>query len=119
MREPELIRRILLQASADGVRLFRNNTAQGWVGQVVSQNAETITLRNYRPLHAGLVIGGSDLIGWSPREIHQGHVGTRLAIFTAYEVKTGRQRPTKEQESFLAAVESAGGIARVVREGEV
>lgn len=111
MREPELIRHILLQASADGARLFRNNTAQGWVGQVVSQTAETLTLRNYRPLHAGLVIGGSDLIGWTPR--------SGVAVFTAYEVKTGRQRPTKEQESFLAAVESAGGIARVVREGEV
>lgn len=119
MREPELIRRIMLKASADGVRLFRNNTALGWVGTVVSRTADTITLRNYRPMHAGLVIGGSDLVGWSPTEIHQGHVGSTLAVFTAYEAKTGKQKPTAEQDAFLRAVEEAGGIARMVRESEV
>lgn len=110
MREGELIRNILLQASERGARLFRNNTGRGWVGQVVAQTPDTITLRNYRPLHAGLIVGGSDLIGWTP---HDGR-----AIFTAIEAKTGRLKPTHEQESFLAAVERAGGIARVVREGE-
>lgn len=118
MREGELIRRILLQASEQGARLFRCNTGKGWVGQIVSQTPELITLKNYRVLSAGLVNGGSDIIGWSPREIHQGHVGSTLAIFTAIEAKTGRLKPTHEQESFLAAVERAGGIARVVREGE-
>ncbi len=115
MREPELIRRIQLQASERGDRLFRCNTGKGWVGQIVSQTPELITLKNYRPLNAGLVNGGSDLIGWSPREI----AGTQVAIFTAIEAKTGRLKPTHEQESFLRAVERAGGIARVVRESDV
>ncbi len=108
MREGELIRHILLQASEQGARLFRCNTGKGWVGQIISQTPELITLRNYRHFNAGLVNGGSDLIGWTP-------VGDR-AIFTAIEAKTGRLKPTHEQESFLAAVERAGGIAKVVRE---
>lgn len=110
MREPELIRRILLQASEQGTRLFRNNTGFGWVGEIARKTPTEITLRNYRPFHAGLTVGGSDLIGWTPRD--------GAAIFTAIEAKTGRLKPTHEQESFLAAVERAGGIARVVRESE-
>lgn len=112
MREGELIRRILLQASENGARLFRCNTGKGWVGQVVSQTPELITLKNYRVFTAGLTNGGSDLIGWSPRIIDD----QRVAVFTAIEAKTGRLKPTHEQESFLAAVERAGGIAKVVRE---
>lgn len=111
MREGELIRRILLQASESGVRLFRNNTGVGWVGTVVTKTPRLIVLKDYRPMHAGLVVGGSDLIGWSPVD--------GRAIFTAIEAKTGRLKPTHEQESFLAAVELAGGIAKVVREGDV
>lgn len=119
MREGELIRRILLKASESGVRLFRNNTGVGWVGTVVTKTPRLIVLKDYRIMHAGLVVGGSDLVGWTPVEIHQGHVGTTRAIFTAIEAKTGRLKPTHEQESFLAAVERAGGIARVMREGDV
>jgi len=108
MREGELLRRILLQSSEQGARLFRNNTALGWVGDVVSRSPSVLVLQNYRPLRAGLCVGGSDLIGWTPRD--------GIAVFTAIEAKTGRLKPTHEQESFLAAVERAGGIARVVRE---
>lgn len=111
MREPELIRRILLQSSERGARLFRNNTGTGWVGEVVSRNPTVLVLQNYRPFHSGLCVGSADLIGWTPVD--------GAAIFTAIEAKTGRLKPTHEQESFLRAVEAAGGIARVVREGEV
>src|SRR5712671_4258831 len=116
MREGELIRRILLKSSENGDRLFRNNTGVSWVGEIVSQTQTLLVLKNYRRLHSGLCIGSSDLIGWSPRSIG----GSQVAIFTAIEAKTGKLKPTHEQESFLAAVERAGGIARVVREeGEV
>lgn len=114
MRESELIRRILLQASENGARLFRNNTGKGWVGEIIRQTPAEITLRNYRIFAAGLCVGGSDLVGWSPRVIND----QRVALFTAIEAKTGRLKPTHEQESFLAAVERAGGIARVVRDSE-
>lgn len=110
MREPELIRRILLRSSESGARLFRNNTGVSWVGEVILKTPTAITLRNYRPFHSGLCVGSSDLIGWTPVD--------GRALFTAIEAKTGRLKPTHEQESFLAAVERAGGIARVVRESE-
>lgn len=110
MREGELIRRILLQASEQGARLFRNNTGLSWVGEVVSRTPNLLTLKNYRPFRAGLCVGSSDIVGWTP---HEGR-----ALFTAIEAKTGRLKPTHEQESFLAAVERAGGIARVVRDSE-
>lgn len=99
MRESELIRRVLLQASERGVRLFRNN-----IGMLQDKDGRWV---RYGVAHPG----GSDLIGWTPIN--------GVAVFTAYELKTGRQKPTHEQESFLRAVENAGGIARVVREGDV
>lgn len=107
MREPELIRRILLAQSERGARLWRNN-----VGVLQDKEGRFVRYGVCSP-------GGSDLLGWTPVEILPSHVGTTLAIFTAIEAKTGRLKPTHEQESFLAAVERAGGIARVVREGEV
>ncbi len=102
MREAELIRRILLQASESGARLWRNNC-----GMLQDKEGRWIKYGVCNP-------GGSDLIGFTPRVI----AGVPVAVFTAIEAKTGRLKPTHEQESFLAAVERAGGIARVVREGE-
>ncbi len=110
MREPELLRRILLRSSEQGARLFRNNTGAGWVGDVVSKSPTILVLQNYRPFHSGLCVGSSDLIGWTPVN--------GAAVFTAIEAKTGRLKPTHEQESFLLAVTRAGGIARVVRDSD-
>lgn len=102
MREGELIRRILLQASEQGARLWRNNC-----GMLQDAQGRWVRYGVCNP-------GGSDLIGFTPRII----AGEQVAVFTAIEAKTGRLRPTHEQESFLAAVERAGGIARVVRESD-
>ncbi len=99
MREGELIRRILLQASESGARLWRNNC-----GMLQDAQGRWVRYGVCNP-------GGSDLIGWTPVN--------GVAVFTAIEAKTGRLKPTHEQESFLAAVERAGGIARIVRETDV
>lgn len=107
MREGDLIRRIMLDASERGVRLWRNN-----VGQLQDLHGRIVRYGVCNP-------GGADLIGFSPSVIMPTDVGQRVAIFTAIEAKTGRLKPTHEQESFLAAVERAGGIARVVRETDV
>lgn len=107
MRENELIRRIMLRASEQGARLWRNN-----IGRMQTADGRWVQYGVCSP-------GGSDLIGFTPLEIFPSHVGSTLAIFTAIEAKTGRLKPTHEQESFLRAVEQAGGIARVVREGDV
>lgn len=107
MREPELIRRILLRSSEQGARLWRNNC-----GMLQDKEGRWVRYGVCNP-------GGSDLLGFSPHLVVPSDIGRTLAIFTAIEAKTGRLRPTHEQQSFLDAVERAGGIARVVRESDV
>jgi len=102
MRESDLSRLILIAASTEGHRLFRCNTGQGWAGEVTRRTDDTITLKHPRPFHAGLVVGGSDLIGW-----------TRSGLFAAVEVKVKPRRATADQIGFVNAVKLAGGRACV------
>ena len=71
--------------------------------------------RTGRLVTFGLARGSADLIGWRTITVTQAMVGTRLAVFTSIEVKvpTGRVRP--EQQSWLEAVQGAGGIAIIAR----
>jgi hypothetical protein len=119
MSEHAVQQRILLSCGSGDVRLWRNNTGLGWAGQstrVTAGNLRAIAstiqpgdvvVRNARPLHAGLCVGSSDLIGY--RQV-QG-----VAQFVALEVKSERGRPTAEQATFLNHIAAAGGIAGVVR----
>jgi hypothetical protein len=107
MTESSLTRDILLACGNGPTRLFRQNTGMGWAGTAVSRSADTITLIGYRPLHAGLCVGSSDLIGWTRRD--------GVAIFTAIECKSPRGRLTGAQVDFLHAVSQAGGIAAECR----
>ena len=111
MSETTIQREIMKAVSATGARIFRNNTAMGWVGHrnEVRDSASGlfVTIRNPRPLHAGLCVGSSDLIGW-----------TANGRFLAIEVKTATGRITEDQENFIAAVIRAGGVAGVVRSVE-
>lgn len=114
MTPSDLHRRIMLAYGAGDSRLFRNNTGLGWVGAVVPVEGG-ILIRSPRPLHAGLCVGSSDLIGWHSRVITQADVGRRIAQFLAIEAKTGKARPTAQQRAFIAAVLGAGGLAGVAR----
>lgn len=107
--ESELLAAIRLECGVGPTRIFRNNTGVGWVGIIIRQTATEITLKHYRPLHAGLCVGSSDLIGWTTRE--------NVAVFAAIEAKASRKL-TEGQARFLAAVEKAGGIAGEVRSVE-
>ncbi len=105
MIEVDIMRQIQVALSKDGHRVFRNNVAVGWVGQLVKRHQDgTAILKNARPLHAGLCVGSSDLIGWTSR-------GVMLAI----EVKTETGRATPEQLQFISAVRAAGGRAGIAR----
>lgn len=116
MTEGNLTRRILREhGSRPDLRLFRQNVGVAWAGDVVSRNHNTITLARYRPLHAGLCPGSSDIIGLRSIRMTEDMVGQRLAMFAAIEVKTGRQKPTKEQRAFLEMVGEKGGLALVAR----
>jgi hypothetical protein len=110
---------ILLACGSGPVRLWRNNVGTGWAGQatkVTQGNLNAIAhtlrpgdvvIRNGRPLHAGLCVGSSDLIGY--RQVDG------VAQFVALEVKTPTGRVTTEQTRFLDHIKTAGGCAAVVR----
>ena len=104
MNETSLMHHIQLALSEHGCIVFRNNVVQAWVGELVNRTATHATLRNPRPLHAGLAVGSSDLIGITP----SGH-------FLAVEVKTPTGRIRPEQQKFVDAVNRAGGVAGIVR----
>lgn len=115
--ESDVMRKIQIALSTVGARVFRNNVGLGWVGKIqrftqagriiIDVQPGDILIRQARPLHAGLIEGASDLIGWS----HDGR-------FLACEVKDLRGRPTKTQENFINAVKASGGIAFVARSND-
>ena len=106
--ETKLQARIMLALSEAGCTVWRNESALAWVGRVIHQQGDTVTLAGARRLRAGLCTGSSDLIG-----IHK-PTGRLVAI----EVKTSTGRATPEQRTFIDAVLAAGGIAGIARSPE-
>lgn len=110
MSESVLQREIRLAITPTGARLFRHNVAEGWMGDAqVTHHRDGISvyIPHARPLHAGLIVGGSDLIGW-----------TSDGRFCAVETKSKRGRLSKEQINFIEQVNKAGGLALMVRSVE-
>ena len=119
MSEHEIQQRILLACGSGSVRLWRNNVGTGWAGQatkVTSGNLRAVSqalrpgdvvIRQGRPLHAGLCVGSSDLIGY--------RVVDRVAQFVALEVKSPTGRPTAQQVQFLDHINAVGGLAGIAR----
>ena len=119
MNEHEIQQRVLIAHGSGNVRLWRNNVGTGWAGQatkVTGGNRQAIAaglrpgdvvIRQGRPLHAGLCVGSSDLIGY--------RVVDRVAQFVALEVKSPAGRPTAQQVQFLDHINAVGGCAGIVR----
>ena len=115
MKEQTIQKKIMLAVSKIGTVIFRNNVGTGIVGkQKRTKDGNGIFVENPRPLRAGLCVGSSDLIGWTPVQIK----GKKIAIFTAIEVKKPGQKPTPEQLTFMDNVKQAGGIAGVATSSE-
>ena len=120
--EAQIQQRILLACGSGTVRLWRNNVGTGWAGpatKVTPGNIRAVAaairpgdvvVRQGRPLHAGLCVGSSDLIGYR-------QVGG-LAQFVALEVKSATGRASAEQQRFIDHICSAGGCGAVVRSVE-
>jgi hypothetical protein len=106
VKEQPILKRILLACSRGRSRLWRNN-----VGQLQDARGQWVRYGVANP-------GGSDLIGWNSVEITPDMVGCRVAIFTAFEVKSAKGRVRPEQQAFIDNVKAAGGIAGVVRSVE-
>ena len=102
MTEQQIQQQIRLACSRGPIRLFRNNTG-------------TLRDQHGRPVQFGLAVGSADLIGWTTRTITPDMIGQQVAVFTSVEVKTATGRLRPEQRVWLDAVQSAGGIAGVVR----
>ena len=115
MTEHEIQQRILLACGKGPSRLWRNNVALAWTGKAIKLDGGDVLIRNARPLHAGLCKGSADLIGLRTVTIGPEHVGQRLAVFCAIEVKSATGRPTPEQTAFLALVREMGGLAGIAR----
>ena len=81
-----------------------NNTGKAYQGKPIHTQQGIVTLADYRFITFGLCEGSADLIGIAP--------GGR---FLAIEVKTDKGRATIEQQRFINAVLTAGGIAGIVR----
>ena len=119
MSEHEIQQRILLACGSGSVRLFRNNVGTGWAGQATRVTAGNlrslaqslrpgdVVIRGGRPLHAGLCVGSSDLVGF--RTING------VAQFVAIEVKSKTGRATEQQQAFLNHIQAAGGCAGIAR----
>lgn len=108
------------------VKVFRNNCALAWVGngrpititgkpQTVTLQPGDVVLRGARPLHAGLIKGSGDNVGWVSRTITQQDVGETWAVFLSAESKDGSGRLEPDQAKWIDNVRAAGGIAGVVR----
>lgn len=102
--ETDLQQRIRLAlGTRSDLRLFRNQ-----VGQLPDP-------RTGRPVQFGLARGSADLIGWRTITITPDMVGRQVAVFTSIEIKTPTGRIRPEQQAWLGAVQSAGGIGGVAR----
>lgn len=118
MTESELQRLIMIEASKQGHRLFRNNVGRALliehrdraskesIIQACIALAERYGGTGYRITY-GLCVGSSDLIGWSPS-----------GQFEAVETKSEYGRLTPEQRNFIAQVARTGGIGLVARSVE-
>lgn len=119
MSDTPFLHRIMKAVGAlPGVRLFRQNVGMAWIGDWTRLRDGSVLIRNPRPLHAGLVKGSGDLIGWTSIEITPEMVGRRVAVFTSLEGKEGSGRANEAQRNWLQAVNDAGGIAGIVRSEE-
>lgn len=110
MSEQGIIKQLQLALSKAGARVFRNN-----LGAARTPDGRMIRYGLCNP-------GGSDLIGWKSITIQPHHIGRKLALFVAIEVKYGKTPVTEQQANFIHQVRLAGGagvIARTVEDALV
>ena len=117
MSESDLYPAIIGSLSHGATRLWRQQSLLAWAGKVVRRDATTITLAHPHAIKIGMP-GMSDLGGLTAVEITPEDVGSTLALYVAIEVKAGRERPTEQQEAFIAMVRGLGGRAGVARSVE-
>jgi hypothetical protein len=113
-KEKKIINERLLNLSKNE-RLFRINAGMGWTGKIVKKTKSFIILKDPRPLYAAPA-GWPDLCGWTEIEITPDMVGKKISVFTAEEIKAGKQKIKKDsdQDKFRNVIQKMGGIFRVL-----
>lgn len=110
-KESNIQRKMMLKLSNSGSRIFRNNVGKAWIGDKYEKFGSDILVFNARRFHAGLGVGTSDLVGWTPITITPDMVGKKLAVFTGVECKASKNsKATAHQSMFIDAVNDAGGL---------
>lgn len=99
MKETNILKEVMLEASRLGIVCFRNNT-----GMLKNDRGQVVTY--------GLCKGSSDLIGW----IREGYEGA--GSFVAIEVKVGNAKPRPEQQLFIDMVSKSGGFSCVINDAK-
>lgn len=105
MKETNILKETMIEASRLGLVVFRNNRGLFY------------TLDKKRKVRAGLEINGSsDLIGWTKIKIDSSMIGKEIAVFTAIEVKTEKGVLSKEQAHFIEKSSENGAISFVIKD---
>jgi hypothetical protein len=99
-----------------GILNWNNQTSGAWAGKVVYQKDGEVLLRNARFFYAGLCDGSSDIIGATQITITQEMVGKKIAVFSAFEEKTGKGKLAKNQELFAKAMNHHNCIFGEIRD---
>jgi len=95
MKETNIVKETMMEASRLGLVVFRQNTGQ-------------LQDKTGRWVQFGLCKGSSDLIGFIRATGH----------FVAIECKVGNAKPTKEQQLFLDNVAKSGGFSCVINDAK-
>lgn len=107
MKESDIQASIMIALSQAGCTVWRQNVGQGWAGKSQRLSTGSVVIHDPRPLHAGLCVGSSDIIGI-----------TSNGQFLAVEVKSKLGRVSEDQQRFIDAIRRKGGIAGVARSVE-
>ena len=111
------IKRKRFSGLAENERLFKINAGEGWNGKVIRRTADSILIKNPRLIKAAPK-GWPDLTGWTSIVITPDMVGDTIAVFTAEEIKGGRDRLSPIQKKFKALLVRMGAIYRELRDDD-
>lgn len=118
MQEANLQDQIRLHVSEKqlGTILFRANVGAAWSGDKIEKLPDgAIKIHKPRRFRSGLPTGFPDLFGLQTIEVTSDMIGQRIAIFTAFEVKTQTGRVRPEQQHMIECLGTAGARAGIVR----
>jgi len=104
----------ILKDQPENVRLFQSRAGFAWQGKSVLKGKFRI-IENSSPFR-GMPDGFPDLCGWTSIEITPDMIGQTVAVFTAIEVKTGKQNLKKDQRGFRDIIERMGGLYKIIHQ---